>query len=209
MMTTRGKLITLEGLDGAGKTTQQHCLKNHLESKGIEVLLTREPGGTDLGEKLRGLVLNESMSAYTELFLFFGARNHHIENVILPALNKGVWVICDRFIDASYAYQGAGKGVGFDQVDLFRKGLSTDLIPDLTLLLDIDDDLLVSRSTARRMVEVSDRFEQENSSFKRRVRQSYLDMADTCADRMVLIDGRGTEKAVSQRIFNIVSSFLK
>ncbi|MBM3373020.1 MAG: dTMP kinase, partial [Betaproteobacteria bacterium] len=160
----RGFFITLEGMDGAGKTTHLQWLRNHLAAAGVELTVTREPGGTPLGERLRDLLLHagEKSQPDTEALLMFAARNEHIARVILPALEAGRWVLCDRFTDATYAYQSGGSGMPWSRIAELERWVQGDLQPDLTLYFDIDPDLGRARSLAAR---APDRFEREQRAF--------------------------------------------
>lgn len=166
------RFITLEGGEGVGKTTNLAFIEDHLRARGVPLVRTREPGGTELGEKIRGLLLNEpDMSAEAELLLVFAARAQHLEAVIRPALCNGNWVLCDRFTDASYAYQGGGRGVSKDRIVFLEQWIQGPLKPDLTLLLDAPVSLGMARARARGP---ADRFEREADSFFDRVRLAYL-----------------------------------
>ena len=159
----RGKFITLEGIDGAGKSTHIQYLAELIRGLGHGAVLTREPGGTPLGEKLRALVLSESMHAETETLLMFAARREHITSVIEPVLARGDWVISDRFTDASYAYQGGGRGVSESKIRLLEQWVQGELSPDLTLLFDLDTIAAKARQT--KAGRVPDRFEQQKRDF--------------------------------------------
>ncbi len=184
-----GRFITLEGLDGAGKSTHLSWLADWLRARSVGVVVTREPGGTPLGEKLRDLLLNEPMHLETEALLMFAARREHIAQVIAPALARGDWVLSDRFTDASFAYQGGGRGLAWDklvQLERWVQGFgATMLQPDLTLLFDVP--LAVSQARLANGREL-DRFEREASDFHQRVRQAYLDRAAASGGRIKRID---------------------
>jgi dTMP kinase len=184
-MTTRGKFITLEGIDGAGKSTHLNWLAQRLRGRGHAVLVTREPGGTPLGEKLREILLNQPMHLETEALLMFAARREHLDKIIQPALEQGNWVLSDRFTDASFAYQGGGRGLGVDKLRELEYWVQGDLQPDLTLLFDVPVE--VSR---RRLANNAtlDRFEQEQQAFFQRVRDSYLQRAGQFPRRFRVID---------------------
>lgn len=176
----RGKFITLEGLEGSGKSTQIALLEERLARRGIPVTLTREPGGTPLAEKLRQIVLNpgnERISPASELLIMFAARAVHLDNLIRPALEHGRWVLCDRFTDASFAYQGAGRGVGDEFIGALETLVQGDLRPDLTFLLDVPVELGLRRAAARRGRHAPDRFEQEDLAFFERVRTRFVELA--------------------------------
>lgn len=184
----KGKFITFEGGDGAGKTTQISYAKDYLNSCGLSLLLTREPGGTELAEKIRALILNQQaeMTAITEALLMFAARAQHTSEVILPALKKGLWVLCDRYTDASFAYQGGGRGLADEVIADLEKIATDSLQPDLTLLLDLEVEEGVSRSHARGAA--ADRFESEALSFKAAIRAAYLRRQSLYPHRIKLID---------------------
>lgn len=174
----RGKFITLEGGEGAGKSTNLRYIQAWLESHKIEVVITREPGGTELGEKIRGLLLdkaNQAMTADTELLLMFAARAQHIQQLIQPALEQGKWVISDRFTDASYAYQGAARGLGFERIAIIEQWVQQGFAPDCTFVFDLPIEVGMNRVRARGG-EI-DRFEQEQTLFFEQVRQAYLQRA--------------------------------
>lgn len=171
----KGKFITFEGSEGVGKSTNILLVKEHLEAKNIDLLLTREPGGTPLAENIRGLLLNKSaedIDETCELLMVFAARAQHLNTVIVPALNKGQWVICDRFTDSTYAYQGGGRGLDKNLISELEKVVQQGLVPDLTFYLDIDVSLGLSRVAARAEL---DRFECEKIDFFERVRFAYLE----------------------------------
>ncbi|QEY63961.1 dTMP kinase [Metapseudomonas lalkuanensis] len=183
-----GLFITLEGPEGAGKSTNREYLAERLRSHGIEVVLTREPGGTPLAERIRELLLtpsDEAMGVDTELLLVFAARAQHLEGVIKPALARGAVVLCDRFTDATYAYQGGGRGLPEERIALLENFVQGDLRPDLTLVFDLPVEVGLTRAAARGRL---DRFEQEKRSFFEAVRQTYLQRAQAVADRYKVID---------------------
>ena len=161
----KGKFITIDGVEGAGKSTQITFICEYLQAKGVNDVLTREPGGTDLGEQIRELLLNtktKSMHSDSELLLMFSARNEHIHNKIIPALNNGDWVLSDRFTDASYAYQGGGRGLDMQRIEQLEKWVLQDFTPDMTLLLDIPVEQGMERDKSRGK---KDRIELENMDF--------------------------------------------
>jgi len=201
------RFITFEGIEGSGKTTQIQMLSNHLEDIGVEHLLTREPGGTPIGDQIRRLVLhpgNATMTATCELLLYTAARAQHIEQVIGPNLGEGRMVLCDRFKDATLAYQGYGRGLSIELIRHLhaREGLA--LNPDLTLLFDIEVDTALDRARHRDATRNIDetRFEQEDFAFHDRVRTGYLDLARKESQRIVVIDARGTTAEVHQRVLD-------
>ncbi len=181
----RGKFITLEGVDGAGKSTFIPWIERRIRSKGVEVLVTREPGGTAVGELLRQILLGEKMSARTETLLMFAARQEHIAKVIEPALVAGRWVLCDRFTDATFAYQGAGREMREDDIAILERWVQGDLQPDLTVLFDLPVEVARTRSLA---VRSPDRFESERMEFFVRVREGYLRRAAQYAERIRIVD---------------------
>jgi len=180
--------ITLEGSEGVGKTSNMQYIQSLLEAQSIEYVLTREPGGTAMGETLRGMLLGEDfkgMADDTELLLMFAARAEHVAQVIRPALAAGKWVLCDRFTDATYAYQGGGRGLDITRIAGLEQWVLGDLRPDLTLLLDAP--IAVGRERAGKR-SAPDRFEQEQEAFFERVRSTYLSLAEQQPERIKLID---------------------
>ncbi len=199
-----GKFITLEGVDGAGKSTHLNWLVEHLRTKGRTVVQTREPGGTPLGEKLRELLLHEPMHLETEALLMFAARREHLELVIKPAIARGDWVVCDRFTDASFAYQGGGRGLPVEKLGQLETWVQGDFQPDLTLLFDLPVDIAAQRmaGAARQL----DRFEQEKADFHERVRAAYLARATEMPARVQVIDSRQTLKIIQKQLELIIAS---
>ena len=194
----RGKLITLEGGEGVGKTTSLVCIQKYLQSSGKDVLLTREPGGTEIGEEIRTILLQPGiLCAETELLLMFAARSQHVKEKIEPALATGQWVICDRFIDASYAYQGGGRGLDEQHICYLENWLLADLQPDLTLLLDLPVEQGMQRANLRSSV---DRFEAEQLDFFHKVYERYHRRAQQFSDRIKVIDASGSIEQVQQAI---------
>lgn len=188
-----GKFITLEGVDGAGKSTHVAWIAEKLRAGGREVVVTREPGGTPFAEKLRALVLAEPMDAFSETLLMFAARRDHVRQLIAPALARGAWVVCDRFTDATLAYQGGGKGVPESLIWQLARGAHPGLAPDLTLVFDCPYEVARNRlaETGRQL----DRFESEGEAFFDRVRGAYRKLAATEAERVRLIDAsRGVDE---------------
>lgn len=180
------RLITLEGGEGVGKSTNLAFIESHLKAQGVALITTREPGGTTLGESIRGLLLDgDPMTAEAELLLVFAARAEHLATVIRPALESGQWVLCDRFTDASYAYQGGGRGVPLDRIAWLETWIQAGLNPDLTLLLDAPIAVGMGRARARGP---GDRFEQETDPFFERVRAAYLARAQAAPHRVCRID---------------------
>jgi dTMP kinase len=203
--THRGRFITLEGLDGAGKSTHLNWLVESLRARGRTVVQTREPGGTPLGEKLRALLLADPMHLETEALLMFAARREHLAQVIEPALARGDWVVCDRFTDASFAYQGGGRGLALDKLELLERWVQGTLQPDLTLLFDVPTELARQRVTG--MGRDLDRFEREQEEFFARVRQAYLDRAVASGGRIRIIDAGRPLHEVSKTLEEIVAKY--
>ena len=188
----RGLFITLEGPEGAGKTTNRAYLAEQLQAQGFDVVLTREPGGTPLAEQIREILLaphTETMSVDTELLLMFAARAQHLTQMIKPALAEGKIVICDRFTDATYAYQGGGRGLDCSRIAMLEQFVQGDLRPDMTLLFDLPVEDGMARAVARGKL---DRFEQEQHDFFAAVRQSYLQRADNDPERFRLVNAQQT-----------------
>lgn len=184
----RGKFITLEGIDGAGKSTHHAWLVDYLKSQGREVVATREPGGTDLGEKLRSLLLSEPMHLETEALLMFAARREHLDKLIQPALATGKWVVSDRFTDASYAYQGAGRGLAKEKIMVLEHWVQAGFQPDITVVFDLPTEIACERLA--KTGNAPDRFELETREFFERVRKSYLLRAGAEPDRIKIVDSR-------------------
>lgn len=195
----KAKLITLDGIDGAGKTTQLEVIRQWFAAHGLPVLFTREPGGTALGETLRGLLLDAQgrVSLKTETLLMFAARQQHLDEVILPALAAGTNVVCDRFTDASYAYQGGGRGLGAEAVAVLEQWVQGGLRPDLTLVLDVPLATALARLNAGRD---KDRFEREDAAFFTRVRDTYLQRAAAEPQRCVVVDSSRSKETVKAQI---------
>lgn len=187
----RGRFITLEGLEGSGKSTQIYLLEAWLTQRGIPVVVTREPGGTPLAEKLRQAVLSpgpERISPASELLILFAARAVHLDNLIRPALEEGKWVLCDRFTDASFAYQGAGRGVPEEFIRALETLVQGEFRPDLTLLLDLPVEIGLRRAAARRGSSTPDRFEQESMDFFERVRARFVELARGHPERIKVVN---------------------
>jgi dTMP kinase len=212
-----GKFITFEGLDGCGKSTQLERLAVKLRELGLSVLVTREPGGTPAGEKIRQLLLDAKTSGLVptaELALMFAARAQHIEEVILPALSAGKFVLCDRFTDSSEAYQGGGRKLGSKIVLDLHRALCSGLNPDITILMDSDVNASVERARRRNQSRSKsdtvdeNRFEQENRAFFDRVHTAYLEIARREPERVLVVDARGTPDQTHARILDMVSGRL-
>jgi dTMP kinase len=198
-----GGFVSFEGIEGAGKTTQLERLAQRLQAAGEAVVVTREPGGTPLGERLRDLLLDPAlgaMAAETELLLMFAARSEHLEQVIRPQLARGAWVLCDRFTDASFAYQGAGRGLGAERVATLETWLQGTLRPDLVLVFDIPVRIGLERALIRGK---RDRIEGEDVAFFERARQAYLERARAHPERYRLIDGAAPAAAVGAQVDRI------
>jgi dTMP kinase len=209
-----GRFITLEGLDGCGKSTQLELLGEYLREQGNAVITTREPGGTLVGQRIREVLLDvsqETIHPLTELTLMFAARAQHVEQVILPALERGEWVLCDRFTDSSTAYQGYGRGLPLESIMALEKLLCHGVRPDLTLMLDIDAATSIERTGVRnRKVRQPDtRFEQESRQFFERVREGYLAIARQEPQRVRLIEGSKSIEQVAATIRSAVDDFLQ
>ncbi|BAS67353.1 dTMP kinase [Bathymodiolus septemdierum thioautotrophic gill symbiont] len=201
----KGKFITIDGVEGAGKSTQINFIFDYLNNKGINVILTREPGGSDIGEKIRALLLSadSNMHSDTELLLMFAARNEHIHTKILPTLAQGDWVLSDRFTDASYAYQGGGRGLDITRIAQLEDWVLQGFKPDMTLLLDVPVDIGMKRVASRG---AKDRIEQEDLSFFKRVRDAYISRSEQYPKRIKLIDASQSAEHTSAQIQTILST---
>lgn len=199
----KAKFITFEGVDGAGKSTHLAWFAEALRQRGRTVLVTREPGGTALGEHLRGILLSQPMHPETEALLMFAARLQHIEQVIKPALEQGTWVVSDRFSDASFAYQGGGRGVALTKLEQLEHWVHADLQPDLTLLFDIPVEVARLRLANNLTL---DRFEQEENDFFERVRQAYLERCRKYPQRFALINAAQTPENVKVKLEEMILS---
>jgi dTMP kinase len=197
-MSARGKFITLEGIDGAGKSSHLDFLCEQARARGAKVVLTREPGGTPAGEKIRELVLHAAMSPKAEALLMFAARAEHVAQVIEPALSAGEWIVCDRFSDATYAYQCGGRGLARDFVVGLERLVHPGLQPDATFLFDVDPAIAAQRQRSRSAT--PDKFEREQAEFFSRVRGAYLDRAREHSRRFHVIDASGDLRQVRDRI---------
>lgn len=204
-----GLFITLEGPEGAGKSTNREYLAERLREQGVDVLLTREPGGTPLAERIRELLLDpsdEPMAADTELLLVFAARAQHLQQVILPALAKGSVVLCDRFTDATYAYQGGGRGLSIERIAQLEQFVQAELRPNLTLIFDLPVEVGLARAAARGRL---DRFEQEGRGFFEAVRQAYLQRAAQAPQRYRVLDAGQSLAQVQADIDTLLPSLLE
>jgi len=208
---TKGKFISIEGIEGAGKSTALQFIKDYLTNENIDVVWTREPGGTELAEEIRRLVLHpmsyEEVAPETELLLMFAARSQHMKRIILPALESGKWVASDRFIDASYAYQGGGRRVDSNYINMLDKWIVGSAYPDLTLLLDITPDKGFERAEKRGTEK--DRIEEEKLDFFVHVRDAYLARAKQDPQRIKLIDASVPLYAVENQIRETLDAFIK
>jgi dTMP kinase len=196
----KGKFITIDGIEGSGKSTQIDLICSYLQRKGIDVVRTREPGGTDLGEKIRSLLLdvaNKEMHSDTELLLMFSSRNELIQNKIIPALNKGSWVVSDRFTDASFAYQGGGRMLDLNRISKLESWVLGEFQPNLTLFLDVSVDVGMQRVEARA---AKDRIELEERAFFERVRSVFIDRSKSYPERIKLIDASGSISEIHNNI---------
>lgn len=202
-----GKFITLEGIDGAGKSTHLKWLASYLGSEGIRVLTTREPGGTQLGEHIRSLLLDhrQMMHAETEALLIFAARREHLDKVILPALNQGSWVISDRFTDASYAYQGGGRNVLTDKLQALENWVQGEFQPDLTLYFDLSIEMARLRMQS---IKIADRFEKEQNDFFHRVRAAYITRAKQFPERIRVLDASRSIDDITHQLEKILQPVL-
>ncbi len=208
----QGRFITFEGIEGVGKSTQLERCAAWLGARGVDVVRTREPGGTPRAERLRQLLLerdDEPMPVSCELLLMFAARSTHLDNLIRPALTRGAWVLCDRFTDATYAYQGGGRGLPERQIDALVETVHPGFGPDLTVLLDAPVDTGLARARARNGADGPDRFEAERRGFFERVRAAYLARACREPQRLQVVDASDGVEAVALRIQALVAALLE
>ncbi len=204
-----GRFITFEGIEGVGKSTQLEVARGYLQQRGIDVAVTREPGGTPLAEKIRALLLDAghtAMAPDAELLLMFAARAQHLAEKILPTLAAGRWVLCDRFTDATYAYQGGGRGIGAERVAAVEQLVQGALRPDATILLDAPPQVGLARARARGAG--ADRFESEQLRFFERVRDAYLQRATAHAGRFTVIDATAELAEVSRQVTGVLDRLL-
>ncbi len=204
----KGLFVTLEGPEGAGKSTNREYLAERLRARGVDVVLTREPGGTPLAERIRELLLtpgDEPMAVDTELLLVFAARAQHLAQVIRPALERGAVVLCDRFTDATYAYQGGGRGLSIERIAQLEVFVQGELRPDLTLIFDLPVEIGLARAAARGRL---DRFEQEGIRFFESVRRAYLDRAKAAPSRYRIIDAAQSLNTVQQDIQALIPELM-
>jgi len=207
----RGKFISIEGTEGAGKSTALQFIKNYLTEQQIDVVLTREPGGTELAEQIRNILLHplsfEEMTSETELLLMFAARAQHMQKNILPALKADKWVVTDRFIDASYAYQGGGRQLADEKIKILDDWIVGDVYPDLTLLLDITPEIGFARAEKRGTAK--DRIEEEKIEFFTVVRNKYLERAEKDPNRIKIIHAGESLFAVEKQIRDVLDEFMR
>ena len=200
-MNIRPKFITLEGVDGAGKSTHINFIKKYLADKSLKYLFTREPGGTVLGEKLREILLHDEMTPETESLLMFAGRNEHVYKIIKPNLNKGINVVSDRFTDATYAYQSGGKNVEFSKITILKDWVHKDLKPDLTILFDLPIEVSLSRLKTNGNL---DKFEKEAADFHKRIRNSYLELAKKETQRFKIVNSDQNINLIEKEIISIL-----
>ncbi len=205
-----GKFIVLEGIEGVGKTTNMEFICQYLSGKHLDVVRTREPGGTVLSEKIRDIVLHtkdtEPLAVDAELLLMFAARAQHVAEVIIPALTQGRWLVSDRFIDASYAYQGGGRGIAYDRIAILEHWVLNNLKPDRVIILDAPVELALSRTRHRK---VKDRIEQEQADFFTRVREAYLQRAQVDPARYRIVDAAKPLSHIQEQLSTILDELIK
>ena len=204
----KGKFISFEGIEGVGKSTTITKIQHYLQENGIEVCCTREPGGTEFGESIRNILLdnNTNITAESESLLLFSIRNQHINEIIIPNLDKGTWVLCDRYIDASIAYQGYGKKVSLEKINLLIENFTEKIIPDLTIFFDLSHELAIKRFPKTKS---KDRFENLSDKFFDDVYNGYLKIANSNSSRVKKVDSRLSQEEVCNLIINEVSKLLK
>ena len=200
-MKLKPKFITLEGVDGAGKSTHINFIKKYLSDRKLNYLFTRELGGTNVGEKLREILLHDPMTPETESLLMFASRNEHVQKIIKPNLDKGINIISDRFTDATYAYQCGGKNVEISKITILRNWVHQDLNPDLTILFDLPIEISLMRLKSNGNL---DKFEKESVSFHKKIRNSYLKLAKKEPNRFVIINGDQNINAIQDEIYLIL-----
>lgn len=205
----RGRFITFEGGEGGGKSTQARLLAARLQDEGREVVVTREPGGSPGAETIRGLLVSgepDRWSAITETLLMYAARRDHVERTIAPALDRGVWVVCDRFYDSTRAYQGAGGGAPTDLIEALERSVVGEILPDLTLILDLPVEVGLARAAKRGG---DARFEAKGAAFHERLRQAYLAIARAEPNRCVVLDAQDSVEAVAKAVWAVIGGRLK
>jgi dTMP kinase len=202
----RGKFITLEGIEGSGKSTSLDTISQNLETLNIEFIVTKEPGGGPLGKDLRKMLLDKrtSISSEVELLLMMADRKNHIDNIVEPSLEKGIWVISDRYLDSSYAYQGGGRQINVSKIDLLTELLKFP-IPDLTLLFDLSPEIALQRAKNRSEL---DRFESEPMDFHQRIREAYLTLANDNIERYIVIDASKDIQNVKDQVQKQLNQFI-
>jgi len=205
-MKNSAKLITLEGVDGAGKSTHIEFIQSYFLEKKIKFIMTREPGGTVLGEKLREILLYDLISPNAETLLMFAARSEHLDKIILPNLKQGITVVCDRFTDSTYAYQSGGKFVDKEKISILKKWTHKNLTPDVTLLFDLPVEVSMTRLNNTRIL---DKFEQGSEEFHMRIRQTYLQLAKNEKERFRVIDSSQSIENVENKIRIILEILYK
>jgi len=207
----KAKFITFEGIDGCGKSTQAKRLVSRLNNEGIPALLTLEPGGTKIGSYIRKILLdpkNKDISELTELFLYLADRSQHMKEVIAPSLKKGMWIISDRFYDATLAYQGFGRGISRDFILMLNNHICEDIRPDITFLLDCPVEIAIKRRNRRDSDQDQIRFEQEDVIFHEKVRKGYLWIAEQFKDRVVIIDATRSVEEIEEFVFSKTKELL-
>ena len=204
-----GKFITIEGIDGAGKSASVATVVSAIQNAGIEIITTREPGGTSLGEELRQIILQpeSNFCVEAEILTIFAARAQHLHELVLPAIEKGQWVLCDRFTDSTYAYQGGGRNFDSNQISIIEDWLQKEFRPDLTILMDAHTE--TGQARIRNSSEALDRFELENYEFHERVRQTFRTIASNEPDRVKVIDANQSETEVRDRARELIDDFLR
>lgn len=211
----RGRLITFEGPEGSGKTTQAHTLTRRLQERGVEALYTREPGGTKTGEALRRILqfdqAGEPLCRETEVLLFAASRAQLVRQVILPALERGCWVVCDRFADSTTAYQGFGRGLSIEDMLAINRFAIDGAVPDVSFLLDVDVDTGLERLRRRHEQNglALDRIEREDRAFHDRVRTGYLELARRWPERFIVVDARRSEREVADEVWGTIERLLR
>ncbi len=211
MKKAKAKFITFEGIDGCGKSTQAKRLVSRLNNEGIPALLTLEPGGTKIGSYIRKILLdpkNKDISELTELFLYLADRSQHMKEVIAPSLKKGMWIISDRFYDATLAYQGFGRGISRDFILMLNNHICEDIRPDITFLLDCPVEIAIKRRNRRDSDQDQIRFEQEDVIFHEKVRKGYLWIAEQFKDRVVIIDATRSVEEIEEFVFSKTKELL-
>lgn len=205
-MNKKGLFITFEGTDGSGKSTQQKMAAEYFDNKGYEIILTRDPGGTPLGQKIREILLHHDgkIAPYCELFLYLADRAQHINEKIIPALNEGKVVLCDRYVDSTLAYQGYARGLSTEEILMLNNIVAQSLMPDLTFVFDVSTDV-----ADKRVGETKDRMESEAKDFHQKVREGFMDLAKKYPERIKVIDANQTIDKVHSDVIKILNNYLK